>query len=77
MKYICNGYTLRWECNYKKFDGLQVLSKGKKLLVVTSNFGDLNETKYTITITRSYTNLIFAILFFFTGGSFMIYSFYY
>lgn len=57
-------------------DGLQVLSKGRNTIVVTSTFGDLNETKYTITITRSYTNLIFAILFFFTGGSFMIYSFF-
>lgn len=56
-------------------DGLQVLSKGKNTIVVTSSFGDLNETKYTITVTRSYSNLIFIILFFITGGSFIVYAF--
>ncbi len=56
-------------------DGLQVLSKGNNTIVVTSSFGDLNETKYTITIKRSYSNLIFMILFFTTGGTFIIFVF--
>lgn len=57
-------------------DGLQVLSKGNNTIVVTSSFGDLNETKYTITIKRSYSNLIFMILFFTTGGTFIIFVFF-
>lgn len=56
-------------------DGLQVLSKGKNTIVVSSTFGDILETKYTINITRSYSNLIFMILFFTTGGSFIIFAF--
>lgn len=57
-------------------DGLQVLSKGDNTIVVTSTFGDLNETKYTITIKRNYNNLIFMALFFTTGGIFIIYIFF-
>ena len=57
-------------------DGLQVLSEGNNTIVVTSTFGDLNETKYTITIKRSYNNLIFMILFFTTGGIFIVYIFF-
>ena len=44
-----------------KNDGLQVLASGKNTIIVRSTYGDISETKYTITVKRTYTSLIFLI----------------
>lgn len=41
--------------------GLQVLASGKNTIIVRSSYGDISETKYTITIKRTYLNMIFLI----------------
>lgn len=55
--------------------GLQVLSSGTNEITVTSSYGDISETKYKITVKRSYMSLIFLISFIVTGISFIVYIF--
>lgn len=56
-------------------DGLQVLSSEKNEIQITSSYGNISETKYKITIKRTYSSLLFIILFAGTGIGFAAYIF--